>query len=59
MANPDQQTILIEQTFKDIKEICEKFQKDSGSSNSDVKYLLMELARLWEPEKKKEFGFRE
>ena len=59
MANPDQQTILIEQTFKDIKEICEKFQKDSGSSNSDVKYLLMELAHLWEPEKKKEFGFRE
>ena len=37
MANPDQKTILIEQTSKDIIKICKKFQDDSGSSNSEVK----------------------
>ena len=40
MANPDQKIILIEQTSKDIIEICKKFQDDSGSSNSEVKILL-------------------
>ena len=47
MANPDQKTILTEQAFEDLKEICSKFQDDSGSSNSEVKSLLRELARLW------------
>jgi len=59
MANPDQKTILIEQAFNDIKEICKKFQEDSGSSNSEVKYLLKELTLLWETEERKTFGFRE
>ena len=58
MANPDQKTILIEQTSKDIIEICKKFQDDSGSSNSEVKTLLREIARLWETEEKNKFGFR-
>ena len=58
MANPDQKTILIEQAFKDIKEICRKFQDDSGSSNSEVKTLLREIASLWETEEKNKFGFR-
>ena len=58
MANPDQKTILIEQTSKDIIEICKKFQDDSGSSNSEVKILLKEIARLWETEEKNKFGFR-
>ena len=58
MANPDQNTILIEQAFEDIKEICKKFQDDSGSSNSEVKTLLREVARLWETEEKHKFGFR-
>ena len=57
MANPDQKTILIDQTSKDIIEIIKKFQDDSGSSNSEVKILLREIARLWETEEKK-FGFR-
>ena len=52
MANPDQNTILIEQAFDDIKEICKKFQDDSGSSNSEVKTLLEEIASLWDTEKK-------
>ena len=58
MANPDQKTILIEQAFKDIKEICKKFQDDSGSSDSEVKTLLKEIASLWETEEKNKFGFR-
>ena len=58
MANPDQRTILIEQTSKDIIEICKKFQDDSGSSNSEVKTLLREIANLWKTEDKNKFGFR-
>ncbi|ABM72492.1 Conserved hypothetical protein [Prochlorococcus marinus str. MIT 9515] len=58
MANPDQKTILIEQAFKDIKEICKKYQDDSGSSNLEVKALLIEIANLWEADVKNKFGFR-
>ena len=58
MANPDQKTILIEQTSKNIIEICKKFQDDSGSSNSEVKILLREITSLWETEEKSKFGFR-
>ena len=58
MANPDQKTILIEQASKDIKEICNKFQEDSGSSNSEVKDLLREISNLLETEEETKFGFR-
>ena len=30
MANPDQKTILFEEAFEEIKEICKKSQDDSG-----------------------------
>ena len=52
MANPDQKTILIEETSKDIIKICKRFQANSSSSDSEVKTLLREIARLWEIEKK-------
>ena len=58
MANPDQKTILIEQASKDIKEICNKFQEDSGSSNTEVKALLREISNLLETEEETKFGFR-
>ncbi len=59
MANPDQKTILIDQAYKEIKEICKKFQKDSGSSDKEVKNLLRELASLWGiEEEKNKFGFQ-
>ena len=58
MANPDQKTILIEQASKDIREICNKFQEDSGSSNSEVKALLREISNLLETEEENKFGFR-
>ena len=58
MANPNQKTILIQETSKDIIKICKKFQDDSGSSNSEVKTLLREIASLWKTEEKNKFGFR-
>ena len=48
MANPDQKTILFEQAYDEIKEICIKFQDNSGASDMEVKTLLRELARVWE-----------
>ena len=50
MANPDQKTILLENAYEEIKEICSKFQADSGASDMEVKTLLRELARVWEKE---------
>ena len=50
MANPDQKTILLEQAYEKIKEICNIFQEDSGASDMEVKTLLRELARVWEKE---------
>ena len=58
IANPDQKTILIEETSKDIIKICKRFQADSGSSDTEIKNLLREIARLWEIEEKNTFGFR-
>jgi hypothetical protein len=46
MTNPDQKTILVEQTYEEIKEICNKFQEDSGASDIEEKTLLRELARI-------------
>ena len=48
MANPDQKTILIEKTYEEIKEICTRFQDESGASDMEVKTLLRELARVWQ-----------
>ena len=50
MANPNQKTILLEQTYEEIKEICTKFQDNSGATDMEVKTLLRELARIWEKE---------
>ena len=48
MANPDQKTILLEQVYEEIKEICTKLQEESGASDMEVKTLLTELARVFE-----------
>ena len=59
MANLDQKTMLLEQAYNDIKEICKKFQDETGSSDFEVKVLLTELAGLWEVEEKNnKFRFR-
>ena len=60
MANPDQKTILIDNAFEEIKNICINLQKDTDASNSELKSLLKLI--IDELEEKKEqktgFGFR-
>ena len=48
MANPDQKTILLEEAYEKIKEICTKLQEDSEASDMEVKTLLRKLAKVWE-----------
>ena len=48
MANPDQKTILLEQAYDELKDICTKFQDESGATDMEVKTLLRELARVYE-----------
>ena len=60
MANPDQKTILIDNAYEEIKNICIKFQKDTDASNLEVKSLLKLILKEWEEkqEQKTGFGFR-
>ena len=41
MANPDQKTILIEKAYDELKEICTKFQDESGATDMEVKTLCL------------------
>ena len=60
MANPDQKTILIDNAYEEIKNICINFQKDTSASNFEVKSLLKNIMNEWEKkeEQKTGFGFR-
>jgi len=60
MANPDQKTILIDNAFEEIKNVCINLQKDSDASNLEVKSLLKLIMNEWEEkeEQKNGFGFR-
>ena len=60
MANLDQKTMLIDNAFEEIKNICKNLQKDIDASNSEVKYLLKLIMDEWEEkeEQKTGFGFR-
>jgi len=59
MANPNQKTILIDNAFEEIKNICINFQKDSNASNLEVKSLLKLIMNEWEEKEEKiDFGFR-
>ena len=48
MANPDQKTILTENAFEEIKNICINLQKDTDISNLEVKSLLKLIINEWE-----------
>ena len=48
MANPDQKTILIDNAYEEIKNICINLQKDSNASNFEVKSLLKLIMNEWE-----------
>ena len=60
MANPDQKTILIDNAFEEIKNICINLQKDTDASNAELKSLLKLIINEWEEkeEQKTGFGFR-
>jgi len=60
MANPDQKTILIDNAYEEIKNICINLQKDTNASNLEVKSLLKLIMKQWEEteEQKTGFGFR-
>ena len=60
MANPDQKTILIDNAFEEIKNICINLQNDTNASNLEVKILLKLVLNEWEEkgEQKTGFGFR-
>ena len=60
MANSDQKTILIDNAYKEIKNICINLQKDTCASNLEVKSLLKLIINQWEEKKegKTDFGFR-
>ena len=60
MANPDQKTILIDNSFEEIKNICINLQKDTDASNLEIKSLLKLIMNEWaeKEERKTGFGFR-
>ena len=60
MANLDQKTILIDNAYEEIKNICINFQKDTYASNIEVKNLLKLIMNEWaeKEEQKTGFGFR-
>ena len=60
MANPNQKTILIDNAFDEIKNICINLQKDTDASNLEIKSFLKLIINEWEDkeEQKTGFGFR-
>ena len=48
MANPDQKTILIDNSYEEIKNICINLQKDTNISDLEVKSLLKLIMNEWE-----------
>ena len=57
MANPDQKTILIDNAYEEIKDICINLQKDTNVSNLEVKSLLKLIINEWNEEKEQKTGF--
>ena len=57
MANPDQKTILIDNAYEEIRNICINLQKDSDASNLEVKSLLKLIMNEGEEKKEQKTGF--
>ncbi len=57
MANPDQSTILIDNAFEEIKNICINLQKDTNASNLEIKILLKLIMNEWEEKDEQKTGF--
>ena len=60
MANLDQKTMLIDNAYEEIKNICINLQNDTNASNLEVKTILKLVLNEWEKkeEQKTGFGFR-
>ena len=48
MANSDQKTILYEEAYNELNQICIDFQKNCGATDDDVRKLLKEILDQWE-----------
>ena len=57
MANPDQKTILIDNAYEEIKNICINLQNDTYASNLEVKSLLNLIMKEWEEKQQQKTGF--
>ena len=57
MANPNQKTLLIENAYEEIKNICINLQNDTDASNLEVKSLLKLIMDEWEEKQEKKTGF--
>jgi len=57
VANLDQKTILIDNAYEEIKNICINLQKDTNASNLEVKSLLKLIMNEWEEKKEQKAGF--
>ena len=57
----NKKTILIDNAFEEIKNICINLQNDTNASNLEVKTLLKLVLNEWEEkeEQKTGFGFRQ
>ena len=59
MANPDQKTMLIDNAYEEIRNICINLQQEADASNLEVKSLLKLIMNEWEEKQKRTgFGFR-
>ena len=60
MANPDQKTMLIDNAYEEIKNICINLQNDTNASNLEIKSLLKLIMNQWDEKEKQKngFGFR-
>ena len=56
MANPDQKTLLIDNAYEEIKNICITLQRDSDTSNLEVKTLLKLIMNEWEEKQDQKTG---
>ena len=57
MANPDQKTILIDNAFEEIKNICINLQQDTNASNLEIKSFLKLIMNEWEEKEEQKTGF--
>ena len=57
MANPDQKTILIDNAYEEIKNICINLQKDTNATNSELKSLLKLIMNEFKENKEQKTGF--